>query len=273
MTETEQFFDKKLSPQEYWDKVLKDASLPRCNAQYIYIYGVTMDFIDQSIRQGNYKTFIEIGCGSSGWLPYFAKQYGLTVSGLDYSEIGCKLAEKNLQMQNIKYDEIICKDLFSPNCTDGKKYDIVFSYGVVEHFECPEEVLEIFNSLVNPSGICITLVPNINGINGLLCKYFVRPIYAMHHVFTKQSLQKCCIASDGMQLLKTGYVGNFTFAVLPLVRTEKLRNFPSLRFIFRKALYAIDKILTMFYRTVKITMPSKMYSPYIICITKAKQDK
>jgi len=71
-----------------------------------------MNFIDDIIKSSDYKTFIEIGCGSSGWLPYFAKKYGLLVSGLDYSEVGCRLAEENLKMQNIQYGEIICKDIF-----------------------------------------------------------------------------------------------------------------------------------------------------------------
>jgi cyclopropane fatty-acyl-phospholipid synthase-like methyltransferase len=42
-----------------------------------------MHFIEPFLRSGNYKTLLEIGCGS-GWLPYFAQQYKLKVSGLDY---------------------------------------------------------------------------------------------------------------------------------------------------------------------------------------------
>ncbi len=104
--------DEKLSSQAYWDQVLEDARLPRVNTPRAYHYRVTMEFIDKYIREKNYSSFFEVGCGSSGWLPYFAQQYGLKVSGIDYSAVGCKLAEENLRLLNIGYGEIICKDLF-----------------------------------------------------------------------------------------------------------------------------------------------------------------
>ncbi len=126
---------EKLSSQEYWDQVLEKAKLPRVNTSRSYHYKVTMDFISTYLRDHEYTSFFEVGCGSSGWLPYFAQTYGFTVSGIDYSPVGCKLAVENLRILDIPYGEIICKDIFEKDCTDGKKYDIVFSYGVIEHFE------------------------------------------------------------------------------------------------------------------------------------------
>ena len=32
---------------------------------------------------------LEIGCAQSRWLPYFARDWGYQVAGLDYSELGC----------------------------------------------------------------------------------------------------------------------------------------------------------------------------------------
>jgi len=268
---TEQFSDKKLSPKEYWDEVLKSAHLPRCHTRDNYNYSVTMDFVEKSIRSGKYKTFIEIGCGSSGWLPYFAKTYNLLVSGLDYSKIGCRLCEENLKMQNIAYDEIICKDIFSPNCTNGKKYDIVFTYGVIEHFNHPNEIMQIIISLLNPNGLCITLVPNINGINGVISTIFVKEIYDMHYSFTKESLQESH-RGGRVDIVTCEYAGNFTFAVLPLIRSKLwiIREGTLRSKIFNKMISIIDRIITSFYRALKINMPSKLYSPYIICIAEKK---
>jgi 2-polyprenyl-3-methyl-5-hydroxy-6-metoxy-1,4-benzoquinol methylase len=259
----------KLSPKEYWDMVLKNAHLPRCNRRKTYNYRVTMDFIDRSIRDGYYKTFMEVGCGSSGWLPYFAKKYDLLVSGLDYSEIGCRLAEENLKMQNIQYDEIICKDIFETNCTSGKKYDIVFSYGVIEHFENTEEVIRILKSMVNPNGILITLVPNLNGLGKWIRKIFTRKIYDMHKIFTKQSLLTYCCGDECLNL-KTGYAGNFTFAALPLIRSKMwfLRENTFIGKITLKLIYTTDRIITLAYMLFRINIPTKWFSPYIISIVK-----
>src|SRR4051794_41777320 len=36
---------------------------------------------------------IEVGCAGSAWLPYFAREHGFHVTGLDYSPRGCEQAE------------------------------------------------------------------------------------------------------------------------------------------------------------------------------------
>jgi cyclopropane fatty-acyl-phospholipid synthase-like methyltransferase len=45
------------------------------------------------------KKLLEVGCGGSIWLPYFAKEYGFKITGLDYSEQGCILTEKFCKMK------------------------------------------------------------------------------------------------------------------------------------------------------------------------------
>src|SRR5687768_8887760 len=40
---------------------------------------------------------LEVGCGGSIWLPYFAREHGFEVTGLDYSEQGCAAAEHVLK--------------------------------------------------------------------------------------------------------------------------------------------------------------------------------
>jgi 2-polyprenyl-3-methyl-5-hydroxy-6-metoxy-1,4-benzoquinol methylase len=261
--------DKKLSPQEYWDKVLAKAQLPRINNRRSYHYRVTMDFIDRHIRGTGYSTFFEVGCGSSGWLPYFAKEYGLKVSGIDYSEIGCRLAEENLKMLNISYGEIICKDLFEPNCNNGQKYDIVFSYGVIEHFDNPGEVMAIFSDFLNPGGIIITLVPNLNGLMGRMQKYFVPDIIKMHKVITRSQLQKYH-ENSGLENITTSYVGTFTIAVIPLVSsnrwvfTENSIQKKIGSFLFN----AFDKTITRLFSLLRINIPSRNLSPYVLSIAR-----
>jgi SAM-dependent methyltransferase len=171
-------------------------------------------------------------------------------------------------MQNIRYDEIICKDIFEPNCTDGKKYDIVFSYGVIEHFNNTEEIIRIFKSIVNPNGILITLVPNFNGLCKWISKIFVREIYDMHKVFTKTSLLAYC--TDEYMNLRTDYAGNFTFARFPLIRSKIwfLRADTLIGKIMHKMIRLLDIILSQIYVLFRINLPAKWYSPYIISIVK-----
>jgi 2-polyprenyl-3-methyl-5-hydroxy-6-metoxy-1,4-benzoquinol methylase len=264
--------NEKLSPQAYWDNVLKEAKFPRINTRRSYHYCVTMDYIDKYVRSGNYKSFFEVGCGSSGWLPYFATTYNLKVSGIDYSDIGCQLARKNLELLNIHYGEIICRDIFEQDWTEGRKYDIIFSYGVVEHFDNPEEVIRIFSSILNPGGIIITLVPNLNGIMGRLSKYFVPDVYKMHKVINQTQLRDYHEKNELINL-RTGYAGTFTMAVIPLIRSTRriLHEGSVFRNVTLFLLNSFDKLATKLFRLFRINIPSRCFSPYIISITRSKE--
>jgi 2-polyprenyl-3-methyl-5-hydroxy-6-metoxy-1,4-benzoquinol methylase len=261
-----------LSTQSYWDEVLAGAALPRINSPKAYHYRVTMKYIDKYISSGNYRTLLEIGCGSSGWLPYFAKKYNLKVSGLDYSDVGCRLAEENLKMLNINYGEIICNDLLASECTGGKKYDIIFSYGVIEHFEEPEKIIGIFNSLLNEGGMVITLVPNLNGFMGWVSRHFVPAIFKIHKVMSATDLRRYHECNQLINI-KTGYAGTFTLDVVPLIKSERLKSanrWSKFTFAF---INKTNRLITRLISMLRINLPSRQFSPYIITIANKSNEK
>lgn len=259
-----------LSEKIYWDKVLSDAKLPRCNTEQNYQYGITMNFVHEFLNNKNYKTFLEVGCGSSGWLPYFAKEYGFIVSGVDYSEIGCLICEENLRMQSIGYGNIFCKDLFDPDCTNGEKYDIIFTYGVIEHFEDPEKVIKTLVNLLNPEGIIISLVPNINGLIGFLSKIFVNDIFKMHKIIDKKNL-KLYHTHNNLVDIKTNYAGIFTLGVIPWIRSKTwfFKEDSIQRKLSLKLIGLIDSSLSRIFKIIPYQFAtSKALSPYVISIAK-----
>ena len=85
---------------------------------------------DASIR------VLEIGCAQSRWLPYFAREWGYRVAGLDYSELGCRQSRDLLAREGIA-GEIYHQDLFCPRPDQVSSFDLIFSNGVVEHFQDP----------------------------------------------------------------------------------------------------------------------------------------
>lgn len=252
-----------LSTVEYWDSVLNTVKLPRVNSpKHHYI---TMNFLDKVLGSENKTTFMEIGAGSSGWLPYFARKYGYKVSGLDYSEVGCKIAIKNFELLNIDYDEMICEDIFKWN--SKKKYDIIFSYGVVEHFEHPEKIIRICHEHLNTNGIIITLVPNLAGLMGKWTKRFLPDIYAIHKVIVKDELRQLHL-DNGFSNIKTDYAGTLSLNVIPWIRSN--------HFLFREG--SIQRKLSLFLiavfaklfgivdRALNLNLSSKTFSPYLISV-------
>lgn len=253
----------KLSSEEYWDSVLSGAKLPRVNRHKHYY--ITMEFLDSVLSTEGKKTFMEVGAGSSGWLPYFAQKYGYIVSGLDYSDVGCKLARENLRILNLKYDEILCLDLF--DWKGDKKYDIIFSYGVIEHFEEPEVVIRIFREHLNNDGVIITLIPNLCGLMGALSKLFVPEIYKIHKVISLEELTELHL-KNGFNDIKTNYAGMFLLSVIPWERSEHfLFKAGSLQRSLNLFLIKLfNKLITMIDRFLGLQVRSRYFSPYIISI-------
>ena len=65
-----------------------------------------------AMRAGGVR-LLEIGCGNSVWLPYFRKEHGFTIDGLDYSPVGCEGERRILEREKLE-GTIHCADLFDP---------------------------------------------------------------------------------------------------------------------------------------------------------------
>jgi 2-polyprenyl-3-methyl-5-hydroxy-6-metoxy-1,4-benzoquinol methylase len=254
-----------LSKKEYWDEVLSQAKLPRIIDDNIYNYRVTIDFIHPVLKELPQAHLLEIGAGSSAWLPYFHKKYNLSVSGLDYSEIGCKLLEENLKLLHVPFGDIIHDDIFKWN--SDKKYDIIFSYGVIEHFSQPEEILKICFDHLNPGGKIITLVPNLQGIVGFITKTILPDIYKIHKVISLTELRKMHLTL-GFSEIKSNYVGTFTLAVIPWVKSNSilLKQKYLLGKVIFKGIRILNDVLTFLLKITGTKRTSKNFSPYVISI-------
>lgn len=260
---------EKLSRKQYWNQVLKNFNLPLEVKESQYSTWLQNLFFQDIIKEGAFKTLIEIGSGSSAWLPFLAKKYNLLVSGLDYSEIGCKLCEKNLKILNITYDEIICQDIF--NWTGNKKYDIAISFGVVEHFEYPQKVIAVCMNHITSGGIIITVIPNLLGIPGFITRKLLPDVYEIHKKINLSELVKYH-ESLGIITVKANYTGWFYPMLIPwsskkngfLFKSGRIRNFTL------KLLAIFNHIISTILLKIRIVKGSKTFSPFLIYIGQVK---
>jgi 2-polyprenyl-3-methyl-5-hydroxy-6-metoxy-1,4-benzoquinol methylase len=49
-------------------------------------------------------------------------------------------------------------------------FDVVISFGLVEHFEDTDACLKAINKFLAPKGLLITFIPNMVGFTGFLTK-------------------------------------------------------------------------------------------------------
>ncbi|WP_049757626.1 SAM-dependent methyltransferase [Magnetococcus marinus] len=125
------------------------------------------------------QQLLEIGCGNSAWLPYFHQRFGVAICGLDYSESGCEQSREILKREGVT-GEIFCQDMFNPPPELLGRFDYVITFGVIEHFTDTPHVIESLRRYVKPGGLLISIIPNMQGLTGLLQKWVNPEIYAVH---------------------------------------------------------------------------------------------
>ena len=130
---------------------------------------------------------VEVGCAQSVYLPYFARQFGFKVSGIDRSEMGCERARMILAREGVK-GEIYCTDFFSLPAELIGRFDVVISLGVIEHFEQTAEAVRAMAKLLKPGGRIFNGIPNFTGVLGAYQKLLDLVIYNAHVPLSRENL-------------------------------------------------------------------------------------
>lgn len=124
--------------------------------------------------------YLEIGCAPGRLLAWVAVERKAEVSGLDYSEAGIAAAERLFQSLGIPVD-LRCEDVFA-NSFLPASFDVVTSFGLIEHFDNPRLVVEKHLELVQPGGVALIVIPNYRSIYGRLQRHFDPENLAIHNL-------------------------------------------------------------------------------------------
>jgi SAM-dependent methyltransferase len=208
---------------------------------------------------------VEIGCGGSKYLPYFSKNFNFKVAGIDYSKDGCLKAEENLKLAGID-GSVYQADLFTPPAGLIKSFDIVVSFGLIEHFTNTSEVIRSMGAFAKNGGLILTIIPNMPGIAGIAQKLISKRVYDVHIPLTAAEVKEAH-EQAGYSILDFGYLEFVNFGVVnPNLGSNIFINF------LKNATHKILLGLTLFIWTLEKIFGSvngnKYTSPYIFCIAK-----
>ena len=148
---------------------------------------------------------LELGCADSLWLPYLARNYESECYGVDFSELGCQLAQRNLALAGVE-GTIIYEDLFAFAKKKGVTFDFVYSMGLIEHFTTPQAVLEVMYNLLKPAGTMLTITPNLRGMYTPIARVASPKLLATHRVLTPIALA-AALRDVGFHVTEFGYTG------------------------------------------------------------------
>jgi len=138
-------------------------------------------------------------------MAYFHRQFGYSVSGLEYAEVAAAATKRNMALLGIEAP-VIVQDFLSFDYAG--QFDVVFSAGFIEHFRDVTPVVQRICRLAR--GYVVTIVPNCSGINGFISRTIRPVVYAEHNPINVPELESMH-AKCGLQTLFCDYVGGVRF--------------------------------------------------------------
>ena len=192
---------------EHWDDTW--ASPPRMRLPLASTSSIRdkMSLLRSVVRPG--MKFLEIGCAPGKMLSWVAAALGAEVSGLDYSGPGVRVARRLFRELGLAAD-IRNEDVFSTTFAAGS-FDVVYSAGVIEHFEDPSEIVRIHAKLLKPGGVALITIPNLAGFYG---RWASKENLAIHNldIMTPEALRRLA-PRDLSESVESFRDGRFTLAM------------------------------------------------------------
>ncbi len=191
----------------YWEKAWDRSMAPE---NYITQNSPFLPFLSQYLPPAGPNRpvdFLEIGCYPGRYLYLFAKNFGYRVSGVDFvpqtKEIPAWLAALGVEAG------VTCTDFlaFQP----PQPYDVVASFGFIEHFPHWEEVLDRHVALLKPGGTLLIECPNFR-YGQYWLRWFLNPQFIEGHYLDAMDLPKWhkALEERGLEILYCNYFQTFS---------------------------------------------------------------
>jgi len=249
-----------LTEKNYWNANWKKLNLP---AKFFndYSHKISYEKIGKYIVGYNYKSFLEIGGCPGRWADFFSKKYNLVCDSVDYDEDNNKITEENYKLLKIK-GSIFCKDISLNNYRAEKKYDIVLSDGLLEHFGNSDVIFDNHVKHLSEGGLLIMAVPNIkeSWFYHIFSKHNKENYSGFRHIDKFELVDHA--RRNNLDILYCDYLGVFNIGLV---------NFKKKSYVKNKFITAIYLISSFLLEKNKIRRETNTFSPYIYLFARKKQ--
>ncbi len=160
--------NNEITEKDHWEGFHQKQPRMKLPSKLVITTRNIQDLLGKNISAG--QKVLEIGFAPGKQLSYVASKYHANVTGLDYSSFGVETAKKLFDALNINA-EVLCESIFETSLKD-ETFDVVYSIGVVEHFNDPTEIIRKHVRLTKKGGKAILAIPNYGGVYGKIQKWF-----------------------------------------------------------------------------------------------------
>ena len=189
--------------QTYWDQVWNGWTIAYDEGSILF-----REKFDRHLLAGG--TCFEVGCFPGNFLIYLSRRFGYTVSGIDATPgIESRMPE-HLRSHGVTIGKLYSGDFFT--FEHEEQYDVVCSFGFIEHFENLDTVIERHIRLVKPGGVLVISCPNFRKVQWLV-RRTLEPANLRRHVLETMNLKawRRVLERNGMEVLEDGYYRTAAF--------------------------------------------------------------
>lgn len=212
------------------------------------------------VPNGPYS-YLELGCAPGFCTAAVTLNRDWKISGIDFS---------NSESIFLKTLSLVGKDghYHQGDILDieiNKKFDIVASYGLIEHFsgEDFEKILDIHDRFLNDSGYLIIEIPNFTGMQYVWHFLFDRPNLNIHNTkIMNAKLLGTYFEMIGYEVLCNDYLG-----VFKVWGASSFESYKLLKFLVKTFGFILNGVSNILKKT-GIKLEGKYFSPAILVVAK-----
>jgi phenylacetate-coenzyme A ligase PaaK-like adenylate-forming protein/2-polyprenyl-3-methyl-5-hydroxy-6-metoxy-1,4-benzoquinol methylase/glycosyltransferase involved in cell wall biosynthesis len=247
-----------LTDREYWDRERKKEFEPWevKETQFSHI-------LEKYLPENDKFSCVEIGAYPGANLCYLAKRFKYYPVAIEYSE-HCDHIEKLLRFNGIEKFKVLKQDFFEPV---NMKFDVVTSFGFVEHFENYEEVIDRHVELLKPGGYLVMSCPYLDNFQGKLREL----------VYTEEKLQQV-LSSHNLRIMNLDEIKrvlskyDMEICLADFIMGNKIWFDPNADYIKPQMKWLVKYLLTVNAAGGERIPSSKLYSPMIMVIARHKSN-
>ena len=194
-----------LTTEEFWNKLGRKIPQPGDKTVDMEFHEILEEYLKPSSG-----TALEIGCVPGTFLAYLKNKFGYFPEGIDFDEHTIRVTSQTLKNFGVKHFNIYNVDF--NKWETNKKYDLVCSFGFIEHFDNAEVIVKKHVHLTKKGGKIVIEIPNFGGVPGFFHKLVDKPNLEKHNTsimnldFFKKVAEK-----NKLKILYLGYYGSFHF--------------------------------------------------------------
>jgi hypothetical protein len=219
-----------------------------------------VEIVNRIVPDGRFS-YIELGCAPGFCSAVVVGKKMWDISGIDFSNSeSIFTGTLSLIDKKATYYQ---GDIFEFN--QPLKFEIVSSYGLVEHFSEFElqKILFIHDKFLKKSGYLIIEVPNFNGLQYLWHSLVDKPNLQIHNtkIMDPKALASFYEAL-GYKILFCDYVG-----ILQVWGVSSFEKSPLLKFLIKSLGFTINKFSRLL-KAVDLKIEGKNFSPALLLVAK-----